>query len=106
MMAGEFGERQVGDPGWAHGNAADPLERLQTMGLWEQFCKSPQNSQILGELRVFCPRFHLPHCAGSEMSPAENGGSLSPRLIIVDGHSVIHAWEDLRRLHLKDGPRR
>ena len=24
----------------------------------------------------------------------------APSFVIVDGHSVIHAWEDLRRLHL------
>jgi len=25
----------------------------------------------------------------------------APKYLIIDGHSVIHAWEDLRRLHLK-----
>lgn len=24
-----------------------------------------------------------------------------PRFLILDGHSVIHAWEELRRLHLR-----
>jgi uncharacterized protein len=25
--------------------------------------------------------------------------SSSPRFLIVDGHSIIHAWDDLRKLH-------
>lgn len=25
----------------------------------------------------------------------------APRYLIVDGHSIIHAWDDLRRLHLR-----
>jgi predicted RNA-binding protein with PIN domain len=25
----------------------------------------------------------------------------APRFLIVDGHNVIHAWDDLRRLHLR-----
>ena len=25
----------------------------------------------------------------------------APQYLIVDGHSVIHAWEDLRKLHLR-----
>lgn len=29
----------------------------------------------------------------------------SPRFLIVDGHSIIHAWDDLRRLHLKGDKR-
>lgn len=31
--------------------------------------------------------------------------SQSPSFLIVDGHSVIHAWEELRRLHLKSAQR-
>ncbi len=31
--------------------------------------------------------------------------SQSPSFLLVDGHSVIHAWEDLRRLHLKSAQR-
>lgn len=30
---------------------------------------------------------------------------VSPNFLLVDGHSVIHAWEELRRLHLKSAQR-
>ncbi|CAN5846648.1 NYN domain-containing protein [soil metagenome] len=29
----------------------------------------------------------------------------SPSFLLVDGHSVIHAWEELHRLHLKSAQR-
>jgi predicted RNA-binding protein with PIN domain len=29
----------------------------------------------------------------------------APRFLIVDGHNVIHAWDDLRRLHLRGDKR-
>ncbi len=28
-----------------------------------------------------------------------------PRFLIVDGHSIIHAWDDLRKLHLRAASR-
>jgi uncharacterized protein len=32
-------------------------------------------------------------------------GTPLPRFLIVDGHSIIHAWDDLRRLHLRGDKR-
>ena len=29
----------------------------------------------------------------------------APRFLLIDGHSVIHAWEELRRLHLRGAKR-
>ena len=29
----------------------------------------------------------------------------APRFLLIDGHSVIHAWEELRRLHLRSAKR-
>lgn len=29
----------------------------------------------------------------------------SPRFLIVDGHSIIHAWDNLRKLHLRAASR-
>jgi predicted RNA-binding protein with PIN domain len=29
----------------------------------------------------------------------------APRFLIVDGHNIIHAWDDLRRLHLRGDKR-
>lgn len=31
--------------------------------------------------------------------------SPSPRFLLVDGHSIIHAWDDLRPLHLRSAKR-
>jgi predicted RNA-binding protein with PIN domain len=71
------------------------------MGLWELFARSSRY-QIL-RLAGFL-WFHLPPCVGSEMLRPSMADPVT-QFVIVDGHSVIHAWEDLRRLH-QNGPRR
>lgn len=39
---------------------------------------------------------------------AEHFGAVmpaSPRFLLIDGHSVIHAWDDLRKLHFRSDKR-